>query len=132
MATAQATGRTVTIVSNNSSAAIAAYLGDHSLTRYVTAIVGRDDADPAMMKPSPYRVRVAVSQLDADPAQAFLVGDSPSDVIAGRLAGVAVIGFANKPGKDAILADAGASAVTTRLAEISTALRATPRIALPN
>ncbi len=123
MATAQASGRTVTIVSNNSGAAIAAYLADHKLTRYVTAIVGRDDADPALMKPSPYRVRMAISQLDADPDQAFLVGDSESDVPAGRLAGVAVIGFANKPGKTELLTRAGANAVTDRLADISTALQ---------
>ena len=132
MRTADATGRTVTIVSNNSSAAIAAYLGDHRLTRYVTAVVGRDDADPALMKPSPYRVRMAVSQLDAKPGEAFFVGDSRSDVVAGKLAGVAVIGFADKPGNASQLDEAGADAVTTRLAEISTALRATPRVALPN
>ena len=83
MRTAHATGHTVTIVSNNSSAAIAAYLGDHRLTRYVTAVVGRDDADPALMKPSPYRVREAVSQLDAKPGETFFIGDSPSDVVAG-------------------------------------------------
>jgi beta-phosphoglucomutase-like phosphatase (HAD superfamily) len=124
VATAQATGRTVTIVSNNSSAAIAAYLGDHKLTPYVTAIVGRDDADPGLMKPSPYRVRMAISQLDADPGRAFLVGDSATDVPAGRLAGVAVIGFANKPGKAEQLVQAGADAVTARLADISLALRA--------
>lgn len=132
MRTAYGTGHTVTIVSNNSSAAIAAYLGDHRLTRYVTAVVGRDDADPALMKPSPYRVREAVSRLDAQPGETFFVGDSPSDVVAGKLASVAVIGFANKPGKAAQLGEAGADAVTTRLAEISTAFRATPRVALPN
>lgn len=124
MAAARASGRTVTIVSNNSSAAIAAYLGDHKLTRYVTAIVGRDDANPRLMKPSPYRVRMAISQLDAEPNHAFLVGDSATDVSAGRLAGVAVIGFANKPGKAEQLAQAGADAVTNRLSDISTALRA--------
>jgi hypothetical protein len=43
-----------------------------------------------------------------------------------------VIGFANKPGKATQLDEAGADAVTTRLAEISTAFRATPRVALPN
>ncbi len=84
------------------------------------------------MKPSPYRVRMAVSQLDAKPGEAFFVGDSRSDVVAGKLAGVAVIGFADKPGKASQLDEAGADAVTTRLAEISTALRATPRVALPN
>jgi phosphoglycolate phosphatase-like HAD superfamily hydrolase len=123
MATARRSGRTVTIVSNNSSAAIAAYLEDHRLTRYVTAIVGRDDADPALMKPSPYRVRMAISLLDANPGQAFLVGDSASDVLAARLAGVAVIGFANKPSKSELLSRAGADAVTAHLSQISSALR---------
>jgi phosphoglycolate phosphatase-like HAD superfamily hydrolase len=85
-----------------------------------------------MMKPSPCRVRMAIGQLDTDPAGAFLVGDSPSDVIAGRLASVAVIGFANKLGKAEALADAGTDAVTTSLAGISTAMRTAPSAALPN
>ena len=38
--TAHRTGRTVTIVSNNSGAAITAYLADHQLTGYIRAIVG--------------------------------------------------------------------------------------------
>jgi phosphoglycolate phosphatase-like HAD superfamily hydrolase len=123
-AAAQATGRTVTIVSNNSGAAIVAYLEDHKLTRYVAGVVGRDDADPALMKPSPYRVRMAISQLDADPNSAFLVGDSTTDVPAGRLAGVAVIGYANRPGKAEALTRAGADAVTGHLSDISRALQA--------
>lgn len=50
--TAQRTGRTVTIVSNNSSAAITAYLVDHRLADYIHAIYGRDAADPALMNPA--------------------------------------------------------------------------------
>lgn len=59
-------------------------------------------------------------------------GDSPSDVLAGRLGGVSVIGYANKPGNTDALAHASADATTTRLAEISAALRTAPRTALPN
>ena len=55
------------------------------------------------------------------------VGDTPADVLAGLLAGVPVIGFANKPGKAQALAQAGARAVTSQLSEISTALRAAPQ-----
>ena len=43
--------------------------------------------------------------------------------LAGHLAGVAVIGYADKPGTAQALADVQAAAVTTDLAEISTALR---------
>ena len=120
--TAYRTGRTVTVVSNNSSAAIAAYLADHRLDGYIRAIVARDDHDPERMKPGPYRVREAVGLLDAE---CVLVGDSTTDVLAGHLAGVAVIGYADKPGKAQVLAGVQAAAVTTDLAEITTALRNT-------
>jgi hypothetical protein len=52
--------------------------------------------------------------------------------MAGHLAGVAVIGYADKPGKAEALAHAQAAAVTTDLAEISTALGDTPCAVLPN
>jgi phosphoglycolate phosphatase-like HAD superfamily hydrolase len=55
-----------------------------------------------------------------------------TDVLAGRLAGVTVIGFANKPGKADDLTRAGADAVTNRLSQIRAPLRAAPRPALPN
>jgi N-acetyl-D-muramate 6-phosphate phosphatase len=129
--TAYRTGRTVTIVSNNSTDAITRYLADHRLSEYVRAVLGRDD-DPVLMKPSPYRVREAVGSLGADPHECAFVGDSLTDVLAGKLGGVRVIGYANKPGKADALIRAQADAVTTDLAEITTALRATPRVALPN
>jgi beta-phosphoglucomutase-like phosphatase (HAD superfamily) len=113
----------VTIVSNNSGAAIAAYLADHGLTGYIRAIVARDDHDPERMKPDPYRVREAVAILDADNTECAMIGDSTTtDVFAGLLAGVPVIGYANKPGKTRALADVQAAAVTTDLAEITAAL----------
>ena len=47
-------------------------------------------------------------------------------MLAGHLAGVPVIGYANKPGKIADLTRVQAATVPTSLAEITTALRATP------
>ena len=41
------------------------------------------------MKPSPYRVREAVSMAEAEGERCAFIGDSVSDVLAGRLAGVA-------------------------------------------
>jgi phosphoglycolate phosphatase-like HAD superfamily hydrolase len=82
------------------------------------------------MKPSPYRVREAVGVLGAEGEQCAFVGYTPTDVLAGLLAGVPVIGFANKPGKVQALTQAGARAVTSQLSEISTALRAAPQPAL--
>jgi phosphoglycolate phosphatase len=82
--------------------------------------------DPEWMKPSPYLVRAAVSIRDAYPAECAFVGDNTSDLLAGRLAGVPVIGYANKRGKAELLRQAGADAVATGLDEITTAVRLIP------
>jgi beta-phosphoglucomutase-like phosphatase (HAD superfamily) len=130
--TANRTGRTVTVVTNNSTAAVIAYLARQHLDPYVGKIFGRDDPDPARMKPSPYRVRIAVGSLQAEPEECVFIGDTTTDVLAGLLGGVAIIGYANKPGKAEALSHAGARAVVTDLADITTALRAAPSIALPS
>ncbi len=76
------------------------------------------------MKPDPYRVRVAVGMLGAENADCTFIGDTTSDVLAGHLAGISVIGYANKPGKAQALADVQAATVTTNLAEITAAMKA--------
>jgi phosphoglycolate phosphatase-like HAD superfamily hydrolase len=121
---ARQSGRSVAIVSNNSGQAVATYLKHHGLTRYVSAVIGRDDPDPAHMKPSPYRLRQAIEMLQAAPGECALVGDSISDVIAAHAADLAAIGYADKPGKDERLAEAGADAVIMRLAELIEAITA--------
>jgi HAD superfamily hydrolase (TIGR01509 family) len=120
--TARQVGMSVAIVSNNSGQAIAAYLRKYDLARYVNATIGRDDPNPAHMKPSPHRVRQAVQMLRATPAECVLVGDQVSDVTAAHSADLAVIGYANKPGKEERLAQAGADAVITRLADLTEAI----------
>lgn len=122
--TARQSGRNVAVVSNNSGQAVATYLKQHSLTRYVSAVIGRDDPNPAHMKPSPYRVRQALEMLRAAPGECSLVGDQVSDIIAAHAADLAAIGYANKPGKDERLAQAGANAVITRLADLIDAITA--------
>jgi hypothetical protein len=81
---------------------------------------------PRADETQPYLVRAAVSILDAHPAECTFVGDSTTDMLAGRLAGVPVIGYANKPGKAELLTRAGADTVTTSMDEITTALRLAP------
>ncbi|GAB7041541.1 hypothetical protein JCM9533A_53910 [Catenuloplanes niger JCM 9533] len=69
-------------------------------------VVGRAYADPARMKPDPAPVLAAMRELNAEPGECVLIGDSISDLTAARRAGVAAIAFANKPGKAERLADA--------------------------
>lgn len=125
IATARSTGRTVTVVSNNSADAISLYCLDHGLGHQLSHIIGRDP-NTALMKPDPHLINVALAALASTPAEAVFVGDSVTDVTAGHLAGVPVIGFANKPGgKAAKLSGCGADAVTASLLHISDALIAT-------
>jgi phosphoglycolate phosphatase-like HAD superfamily hydrolase len=90
-------------------AAVETYLSEHGIR--VDHIAARAGADPSLLKPSPYLITQAVRALDADAAACALVGDSRTDMTAARLAGVAAVGYANKPGKREALADAGADVV---------------------
>jgi phosphoglycolate phosphatase len=102
-------GRQAAIVSNNSAAAVEAYLRDHHLD--IDHVAARTSADPALLKPSPHLIKLAMQALDADAATCTLIGDSRTDITAARLAGIAAIGYANKPGKQTALTEAGADVV---------------------
>ncbi|MFJ2909334.1 HAD family hydrolase [Streptomyces sp. NPDC087228] len=114
-------GRSVWIVSNNSGTAIRMYLTSRGLD--VAGVFGRVPGDPASMKPSPRLLLDAMSASSAAPASCVFIGDAARDVEAGTAAGVATIGYANKAGKAATLAAAGAVVVTDSMDAIANALR---------
>lgn len=117
-----ASSRAVHLVSNNSGAAIQAYLAAHQLGGQVATIVGRVPGDPGSMKPNPRLLLDAMSASGAAPAHCIFVGDAVRDVEAGHAAGVRTIGYANKPGKREALEAAGAVVVVDRMDEITAAL----------
>ncbi|MFE1900075.1 HAD family hydrolase [Streptomyces yangpuensis] len=98
--------RRVAIVSNNSADCVREFLAIHDLLSLVDDIVGRPALRPDLMKPSAHPLLVAAASLGAAPASAVLIGDSTTDVEAARAAGTRVIGYANKPQKEATLAGA--------------------------
>lgn len=114
-----ATNRAVAIVSNNSTAAITAYLELRAINEAVQVVAGRTTPDPDLLKPDPHLVLTALHALDARAGDCVLVGDSESDVDSSHAAGVRCIGYANKPGKRARLADAGADAVIGSMNELA-------------
>ena len=57
---------------------------------YVDTIVTRDDTD--LVKPNPAHVEIVLSRLGVQPEEAILVGDHPTDIIAGGGAGVRTVG----------------------------------------
>ncbi|MGI8452204.1 MAG: HAD family hydrolase [Streptosporangiaceae bacterium] len=122
----QESGRSLTIVSNNSARAVNTYLVRHALDGPIGCVIARTSADPSLLKPSPHLLDQAVTANSAEPVECTLVGDQVTDIFATHEAGTHSIGYANKPGKTHSLADAGADAVITSLAQLALALRARP------
>jgi phosphoglycolate phosphatase len=119
-------GRSIAVVSNNSERAVNSYLSQHGLDDRIDLVVARTSHDAALLKPSPHLIEKALTALGAEPGACAFVGDSTTDIEAARLVGVPSIGYANRPGKHAALADAGADAVVTSLADLVLVLRARP------
>ena len=117
-----ASGRFVWIVSNNSAGAIRTYLQAHGLDAYVAGVFGRIPGDPSAMKPNPRLLLDAMDAASAKPGECVFLGDAVRDVQAGDLAGVPTIGYANKPGKDVALAQAGAVVVVDSMQAVADAL----------
>ncbi|MGA5818835.1 HAD family hydrolase [Kitasatospora sp. NPDC094028] len=115
-------GRLVSVVSNNAGAAIEAYLAEHGLSDYVAGVFGRAPGDPSSMKPNPRLLLEAMEAAGTGPEHCIFIGDATRDVEAGKAAGVRTIGYANKPGKDAKLAAAGAVMVVDSMQLIADAL----------
>jgi len=122
-------GRSVAVVSNNSSRAVHSYLARHGLDDRINLVVARTNHDPALLKPSPHLITQAVHALNAEPGECTLVGDSVTDVQAAYLASVQSIGYADKPGKRELLTAARADAMIDSLADLVIRLRA--RVANP-
>jgi HAD superfamily hydrolase (TIGR01662 family) len=121
--TATQAGKRVAVVSNNSPAAIAAYLARHQLDHLVNPVIGRPYARPSRMKPHPEILQQAMETLNTQPNRCVMVGDSRTDVEAARASGVAVIGFATGPHKREVLSDADATVTT--MDEIAQAMTTT-------
>jgi HAD superfamily hydrolase (TIGR01662 family) len=119
IAACNASGRVVAIVSNNYARAVSYYLARVGLGEQVAHVIGRDPADPTLMKPSPHLIEKAIRTLGVEPAACVFIGDQVTDIEAGRAAGVATIGYANKPGKIEALQSAGADAVLTNMLEMA-------------
>ncbi|WP_329464459.1 HAD family hydrolase [Streptomyces sp. NBC_01431] len=119
---ARASGRKVAIVSNNSTACVRAFLTVHELRHLIDAVVGRAPYWPDAMKPDPHSLLRASSELETHPHECTLIGDSVTDVEAAKATGGRSIGFANKPGKERALEDAGADVVIRTMSSVAEAL----------
>ncbi|WP_380278656.1 HAD family hydrolase [Kitasatospora purpeofusca] len=115
-------GRLVSVVSNNAGVAIEAYLTEYGLSDYVAGVFGRAPGDPSSMKPNPRLLLEAMEAAGTEPEHCIFIGDAARDVEAGEAVSVPTIGYANKPGKHAKLAAAGAVVIVESMQLIADAL----------
>lgn len=112
------TGRKLAIVSNNSTAAVEAYLHLHSLTACIDFVSARTNPNPALLKPKPFLLCRAHDVLGIKNDRSVLVGDSVTDIQAAHAAGSSVIGYANKPGKTELFIPLKPDVITTAIENI--------------
>lgn len=104
-------GVPVALVSNNAEDAVRQFFAVQRWTGRVAAFSCRTAENVTSMKPDPSMLLVACENLGIDPARAVFVGDSVSDVLAGKACGMPVIGLAKHDQRAADLREAGAMAV---------------------
>lgn len=113
-----ARGARLAVTTNNSPAAVRAYLRGRGLeSRFGPHIYGRTK-NPGLLKPDPHCLLRALAALGADPSEALMVGDGPSDLLAARRAGVAFIGYARNDRKEKLLREAEAEHIVLSLSEV--------------
>lgn len=79
----------------------------------VDAVACRTPDTIAWMKPKPQLLHLAADAMGVDITRGVFIGDAVSDVIAGKAAGVPIVGLAKDPNREAELQGAGADAVVS-------------------
>lgn len=118
IAEAARSGRPVVIVTNNSADAVRTYLHRFHLGRHVRGVVGRDPRHPERMKPHPAMVGAALEILGETGDRCAIVGDTASDIQAGKAFGLRCIGLADTDERAGELVDARADAVVRSMLEL--------------
>lgn len=118
-----ASGRKLAVVSNNSVAAVEAYLKLHKLMDFVDAVSARVAFALSLLKPNPHLVIQAADELGVASAKCVLVGDSLTDIQAAHAAGAPVIGYANRPDKVAVFVAEVPWSIVTEMRFIESVVR---------
>ncbi|MCT9140986.1 HAD family hydrolase [Streptomyces violarus] len=118
-----AVGSRLAIATNNSPRVVRKYLESRGLVGcFAPHIYGRTE-ELSHLKPDPHCLNRALNAMGAAPADALMIGDTPSDHEAAVRAGVPFLGYANNPRKAKILKEAGAGTVVESLERVLELLR---------
>lgn len=112
-------GVRVAVATNNSPAAVEAYLRRAGIDRHFNGhIHGRTD-DPTRLKPDPDSIHRAVEGLGVEPYEALMIGDMPTDLNAALEAKVAFVGYARNEVEARPLWTGGAEIVVSQMELLS-------------
>jgi HAD superfamily hydrolase (TIGR01509 family) len=110
-----ALGLRLAVTTNNSPRVVAKYLDSRGLTAcFAPHVYGRTQ-DLALLKPHPHCLNRALRAMGSAPSTALMIGDTPSDFLAAREAGVPFLGYARNEHKEKLLRNAGATTVVGSL-----------------
>lgn len=118
-----AVGVRLAVASNNSPRAIRQYLTSRGLFPCFAPHVYGRTGDLQLLKPDPHCLNRALSATGAAPSSALMIGDTPTDFLAAKKAGVPFLGYARNGRTLASLRDAGAEVVLSSLEPLLKLLR---------
>ncbi len=118
-----ALGSRLAITTNNSPRVVGKYLESRGLTSCFAPHVYGRTRDLQLLKPHPHCLNRALRAMGAAPTAALMIGDTPSDFLAAREAGVPFLGYARNERKEKLLRGAGATHVVGSLEAVLRALR---------
>ncbi|MEU1480888.1 HAD family hydrolase [Streptomyces sp. NPDC001668] len=119
-----AVGSRLAITTNNSPRVVRTYLAGRDLVScFAPHIYGRT-SDLHHLKPHPHCLNRALSAMGAALPDALMIGDTPSDYLAARSAGVPFLGYARNKRKEKLLRDAGATSIVGSLLSVLEVLQA--------
>ncbi|MEL3945743.1 HAD-IA family hydrolase [Streptomyces sp. LNU-CPARS28] len=110
-----ATGVRLAVATNNSPRVAVSYLTDRGLIECFSPHIYGRTQNLHLLKPDPYCVNRAVMAMGADPSCTLMIGDTASDYLAARAAGVNFLGYARNDRKKRQLWDAGARTIVPSL-----------------
>ncbi|MCT9077110.1 HAD family hydrolase [Streptomyces fulvoviolaceus] len=113
-----AVGSRLAIATNNSPRVVRKYLTSRGLVSCFTPHIYGRTQDLHHLKPDPHCLNRALNAMGAAPSAALMIGDTPSDFLAARSAGVPFLGYARNKRKEKLLREAGATSVVNSLAPV--------------
>ncbi|MGW3104976.1 HAD family hydrolase [Streptomyces sp. NPDC001100] len=118
-----AVGIHLAVATNNSPRTVTEYLHGRGLLECFTPHVYGRTNDLDLLKPNPHCLNRALRAMGAHPADALMIGDTPSDFEAARRAGIPFLGYARNEHKETLLRRAGADAVVGSLRPVLDSVR---------